>query len=1120
MVKSTLSFNGRSNQEAESKWGRCCGDQSGFRVGPKRRIRYYFAASAPNTYHSSMLLFRKVSILICLAALAALAGYLYLQTKVDSAVTKKISILLNQQLNSIGLSATLDGAQFVEDQGLQLTDLRVVDPTNGKSPILEVYKAFVHMPVSLTELITLPPQPQGLELKRAKLRIVRYADGRFNIQPLIQFLQQTKPSTDIIPVRLVDSTIEFEDRLTNQFYSLENVSLVLEPTHIKSRSVAKMTVSFNGEFIDDFDGTVYLDPTNGEWIADLNRLQVDLSQQLLAALPSSVTSILPVSNIDGQIRLAGRVYGEADILRQMPKFDLRGTVRDLNINSDQLPVGIQSVNASFAINQDGFSVTQATGNLDQGKFELSYRQTGLLERSDWSLSGQCRHVNFRPQMLSVFPDYCVKFCHEYSPEGLFDLQFELDSKGHKLIHADLIKMSFDYCRFPYKLEGCSGQVDWRGELCNFEVTSQNGKQRINLVGHVKNPGPLATYRCDIATLGDFPIDEKLMKAVDAFPKMSSTVRAFNATGRVSCQGRIEKHNPKHPIANKNFNIQLSDCTTRHTHFNYLVHHVAGSIQMRNSDFHFENVTGSNNTSRVTCNGVWNESEGLNLRFICNDVKLDTQLRTALPENIQEIWDGFRPSGTVALTRVDLLMPPGATEVDVRLDARLATEVDSSSHETVTIEPTWFPYELNQMTGRIRIGQGELNLEKIRGRHGRAWLSTNGYGQYDHERWAVRLYDILAGALPVDDDLISALPETLAQSIRQLKYKGLVTVNGETTLSGQHSGYAPAEFAQVSHPASSSEIDPNFKMSWDVRFDMEQAEVLLGLPIQNVFGQLSLKGQYFGEKTKCKGEIALDSLTLYGIQITNLTGPFWIDDSKVLAGVYTSQIVPTDQHRSLVGNVFGGQIRFDSHLRYAEDIPFRIDVTLANSKLQDVAAEVAPQFRDMNGKGFASFQMTGNCVDWNSLYGLGTVQLRDAEIYQLPVILSLLKILRVKEVTTSAFDTSNINFKLQGDRIDLQRIELIGDAISLIGNGKLNMNRDIDLNFYSVVGRNDYIPLLSEIVELGAQQIMWINIRGQLDNPQTHQNFLPYLNESIKQLFQTPTPNSFPSTPINSQSGGR
>ena len=254
---------------------------------------------------------------------------------------------------------------------------------------------------------------------------------------------------------------------------------------------------------------------------------------------------------------------------------------------------------------------------------------------------------------------------------------------------------------------------------------------------------------------------------------------------------------------------------------------------------------------------------------------------------------------------------------------------------------------------------------------------------------------------------------------------------------------------------------------------------------------------------------MDSLTVYGIQVTNLTGPLWIDNAKVLAGVYTSHVNPADEKRSIVGNVFGGQIRLDSHLLFEAESPFRVDATIANANLQDVAAEVAPQFRDMKGKGLASFQMIGNCVDWNSLYGIGNIQLRDAEIYQLPVVLSLLKILRVKEVTTTAFDTSNINFRLKGDQIELQRIELIGDAISLIGNGKLNLARDIDLNFYSVVGRNNYIPLLSELVELGAQQIMWININGNLDNPQTHQNFLPYLNESIKQLFQTPTQSTLP-----------
>ena len=989
-------------------------------------------------------------------------------------------------------------------------------------PILEIYKAFVQMPVSLTELATANPQPESLEIKRAKLRLVRYSDGRFNIEPLLKQLQQMNPSGSILPVRLIDSTVEFEDRLHGQSYTLQKASLKLEPTQIKSRSVAKISLSCSGEFVEDFRATFYFDPGNGEWIVDLNRVQVDVSPKILTCLPPSITAALPIQNIQGQLQLAGRVYGGSDLLENMPIFDVHGSVRNLSVNSNELPVGVRSVNAQFRINQHGISVDRATGHVDEGQFELSYQQTGLLDRSDWRVSGYCQNIRLRPEMLNLFPKFGPKFCREYSPQGIFDLQFELDSSGHKQVHADLLEMSFDYCRFPYRLTNCKGQFDWRGESCQFKVISRNGPQQVNLVGHVNNPGPLATYQCDIATITDFPIDEKLMRAIDAYPSMAPIVRAFNATGRIRCQGRIEKTNPNNPLADKRFDIELTNATTRHNHFSYPIHEVAGTIQMRNSDFHFDNITGRNHNSRVTCDGIWNQNDGLNLRFICQDVKLDTQLRAALPQNIQQIWDGFQPTGTVASTRVDLLLPPGAAEVDVRIDARLTAGIEPNSQSNVKVEPTWFPYELCELSGRVRIGQGRVQLEKIRGKHGRAWLSADGDGKYDDQRWAVRLHNILTGALPVDEELISALPISLAESIRQLEYRGLISVSGETTLSGQHSDYPQPEFAQVAYatPASNPAFDPNFKMSWDVRFDMEQAEILLGLPVKNIFGQLSVQGQYFREQTECKGEIALDSLTLYGIQVTHINGPFWIDNQRVLSGAYTSQIDPDDQQRSLVGNVFGGQIRFDSHLRYSEDMPFRIDATLANSQLKDVAAEVAPQFQEMSGKGFASFQMIGNCIDWNSLYGLGTVQLRDAKIYQLPVVLSLLKILRVKEVTTNAFDTSNINFQLRGDRINLQRIELIGDAISLIGNGKLNLNREIDLNFYSVVGRNDYIPLLSEIVELGAQQIMWINIRGPLENPQTYQNFLPYLNESIKQLFQTPAANSFPSPLMEPRGSGQ
>jgi hypothetical protein len=131
-------------------------------------------------------------------------------------------------------------------------------------------------------------------------------------------------------------------------------------------------------------------------------------------------------------------------------------------------------------------------------------------------------------------------------------------------------------------------------------------------------------------------------------------------------------------------------------------------------------------------------------------------------------------------------------------------------------------------------------------------------------------------------------------------------------------------------------------------------------------------------------------------------------------------------------------------------------------------------------------------------------LRDAKIYELPAMLSLLKMLNVGRSDRTAFDSSNLNFMINGTDIDFERIELVGDAISLIGNGRMNLDQDLDLNFYSIMGRNRIrIPLLNELYHAGSQQIMWISVDGTVDNPKMRRQVLPQLNDSIRQLFQVP-----------------
>ncbi len=116
----------------------------------------------------------------------------------------------------------------------------------------------------------------------------------------------------------------------------------------------------------------------------------------------------------------------------------------------------------------------------------------------------------------------------------------------------------------------------------------------------------------------------------------------------------------------------------------------------------------------------------------------------------------------------------------------------------------------------------------------------------------------------------------------------------------------------------------------------------------------------------------------------------------------------------------------------------------------------------------------------------------------------MKILRVKDANRTAFDSSDVDFTINSGSIDLNRIELIGDAFSLIGNGKVDFNHQIDLNFYSIMGRGRwYIPVVSELYRAGSQQVLWINVDGTCENPTTHRNVLPQLNDTIQVLLQPP-----------------
>jgi hypothetical protein len=128
-------------------------------------------------------------------------------------------------------------------------------------------------------------------------------------------------------------------------------------------------------------------------------------------------------------------------------------------------------------------------------------------------------------------------------------------------------------------------------------------------------------------------------------------------------------------------------------------------------------------------------------------------------------------------------------------------------------------------------------------------------------------------------------------------------------------------------------------------------------------------------------------------------------------------------------------------------------------------------------------------------------LRNADIYQLPVMVSLLKVLTIKPPDTTAFTSSEIKFRIKGQHITVDPVVFRGDAISLIGKGEISLDRRLGMKFYTMVGRDEFqIPFIRPLLGEASRQALQIHLGGTLDNPQVTTTVLPGVNEMIKQLF--------------------
>ena len=1036
------------------------------------------------------------------------AFMLFKQT-VQSQLQKQISAKVSEVLQGTDLAFDLEQARFHEGEGLQLNYVSLnLESGNLSKPHshLEIYEAFIHAPISMAQLVAANVPIEKIDITRAKITLVRDQNGEWDFSNIIDSLPKTD-SENPIQIEFRDCEIRMIDKQNgnNPPITLTNVNFRLGPRLNGGNKYQQFEGAFESKVISKIAFQGFLHPPTKQWKAKLSATNAQLSSGLIKLLPTDMQDQMKeLRAVSGKINLKVEAQGLAT-LEEIPQIQIDAQVEQLTIDDNRLPFPIQNGSFDFqssnAQGNEFLSIKNASARFGEAQFKCDYWHRGfILAPEQCKLNGRLDNFNFSNQerLIKWFPEYCTKFCDEYSPSGTSDIAFELEYDGSSLkrsINADLTDMSFSFIKLPYEVANCRGKVTLNNDKCDFFVQSNSGDDLIMLKGSARGVGNSPTYEVNISAPGALPIDQKMRDAIKAHPAMASVINRFGIQGQVSGTGRVFKNSPDGDV-NREFDVRLKNCSIRHDNFDYPINEIDGLIQIQNNNYRFLNVTGKNHQGRVTCDGYWNPDEGLDVTYLCQSIPLDDTLKYSLSSELREIWDSLRIRGTLDQLKVDMTLPPGAAAVELAITARMGARNIRPNPNQISILPVWFPYEVNDLTGQVNVKDGKVTLTNIQGTHGRTNLRCEGSGAYTNNDWFINIDQMEVSSLKVDGDLIDAVPKEVAPAIRQLDFQGIIGVSG--ALKVESAGRQPIP-NQPGQPTILGDGPLQAKLSWsDVRFDLSGAKMMIGMPIENIYGFITLSGTSDQHASRCSGTIALDTISIYGHQVTDISGPIWLDDHVILAGNKNNiRLGPENSPASyppITGRMHKGDLVFNAEMETAGTNRYRLDAELTNGCLKESCKEFGTDARNITGTSRAQIALEGDYEGIQSQAGRGAIQIYDAKIYELPIFLRLLTILNLQD--NHAFDTANISFDVQGDEINFDQMKFTGNAISLSGTGKMNLDQDLDFQFHSVFGRDKYDKtLLSKLYHKSSERILQIEVNGTVENPKTKQRWLKQLGEA-------------------------
>lgn len=1071
-------------------------------------------------------------VLLVVAGVAG-AGLLYQRWTNPDAVRQQVLDHLSRHFS--GANATLESARLRLLGGIELSELRMSRRDDAdRTDFLYVPAVVVYH--DKEKLFDGELSIRKVELQRPRIRVIRGWDGGWNLSGILGPVNLNQSIPTIV---IQQGTVIVQDRqaaVGTPPFEIKDVNLTLinDP---------RPTVVFEGTALSETAGPLQVSGRwqreTGDTVATIDAPKIPVGPAIVQRLASYCPEVAEhARQLSGTVKLKADLSYRAAATPSL-SHDVRLQISQGKLRHHYLPIPLEYLEGSLRMVNGRITDAKATALSDRTRIELKIRDlsTCLPGKEGGNETANClpaaspcpqlsedvlagivkeldlkiEHMQITPELFTRLPDSLQKMQQdlqqlqrEFSPTGQATVTFSFRSESagdwSKTIVVQPEQASAEYEDFRYRLERITGTIRqesgaMKERLVKVDLVGYAGKQPVYVRGEVKGEKEKAAVNIDIWG-HDILLEDRLLAALPK--KYQDLARSFKPAGKANFkalirrtpspasagmakagqQQAVSEAKSDHGQFHNQYTIAFHHATLCYNEFPYPLEDVSGVLDIQPDHWEVRDFRGFHKQGEFRIrarshSGSASDRDEVSLEIKGADVLLDDELARALNPDLQKTWNLFAPTG-----RIDL-------HAKIRCPARKAAGTEPDIDLTIyprgcSIRPEFFRWRLEGMYGCIRYHRNWVKLENMRARRGHSNVGLEEGSIYCRPGiggvWA-ELNGLWGNPVLPEEDFLSALPgqnSGLQKAWRTLELKDPITF--KTTL--------------VINTLPEAKPD----IYWDGWVGLHDASIRVGIPVKHITGQVACRGRHNGQQLEgVVGNLMLKQAVIFNQPLQDIHGQFEVNkDMPDILRV-----------RSLQARYFGGEIYGPLRIEFGPTVRYEMRLSASQVKLEEFGRHNFSSAVQMSGEAAANLHLIGDGPDLHGLRGNGSVDVPKGKMYNLPLLLDLIKVLGLRPPDRTAFEEAHVRFSIQGPRARVTQLDLIGNAISLRGEGETNLDgSDLNLDFHVDWARAAQLwpQLIKEPAQKLSNTLLKLEMRGSIGKVKIKKIPVPLVVKPVQNLL--------------------